>query len=163
MVTTEINTTEIFDWLSEITDPEIPVITIKELGMLRDVKVKDGNYVVTITPTYTGCPAIPLIEMQIKEKMLEHGLSNVIVNTTYSPAWTTDWLDDNAKKKMKAYGIAPPPHSSCVMALKDFIRISCPLCNSSNTELISRFGSTACKALYKCKDCKEPFEHFKCH
>ena len=163
MVTTDITTNQVFDWLSEITDPEIPVITIKELGMLRDVKVKDDNYIVTITPTYTGCPAMPLIETQIKEKMLEHGLSNVIVNTTYSPAWTTDWLQDDAKKKMKAYGIAPPPHSSCVKALKDFTRLSCPRCNSVNTELISRFGSTACKALYKCIDCKEPFEHFKCH
>lgn len=163
MVTTDINKEQILGWLSEITDPEIPVITIKDLGILRDVKIDDNSYIVTITPTYTGCPAIPLIEEQIREKMSEHGLSDVTVNITYSPAWTSDWLSDDVKVKMKTYGIAPPPHSSCVRVLGDFSRVSCPRCNSANTELISRFGSTACKALYKCKVCKEPFEHFKCH
>lgn len=160
---TVVDTKEIYSWLSEIPDPEIPVITIQDLGILRDVKMKDGNYIVTITPTYTGCPAIPLIENQIKEKLLEHGLNNVVVNITYSPAWTTDWLSSEAKNKMKHYGIAPPQHTSCVKVLTDLMKVPCPLCNSANTELISRFGSTACKAMYKCKSCKEPFEHFKCH
>lgn len=162
MVTTA-NTKDIYNWLSEIPDPEIPVITIHDLGILRDIKEDHGTYVVNITPTYTACPAIPLIETQIKEKMSEHGLNNVRVNITYTPAWTSDWLSEDAKKKMKQYGIAPPPHTSCVKVLKDLTKVSCPLCNSPSTELISRFGSTACKAMYKCKSCKEPFEHFKCH
>lgn len=163
MAIPEINTKQIYSWLSEIPDPEIPAITIQELGMLRDVKEEDENYVVTITPTYTGCPAMKLIEDQIREKMLEHGFKNVKINTCYSPVWTTDWLNDETKKKMKQYGIAPPSHSSCIKVLNDLTKVSCPLCNSYNTEVISRFGSTPCKAMYRCKVCKEPFEHFKYH
>ncbi|MDF2438681.1 MAG: phenylacetate-CoA oxygenase, PaaJ subunit [Bacteroidota bacterium] len=152
-----------FDWISGITDPEIPAISITELGILRDVKLNNGEFVITITPTYTGCPAMSRIENQIRQKLTEHGLQKITINTSSSPAWTTDWITEDVKKKMKANGIAPPPHSSCVRALKDFTRVSCPYCNSSDTNLISRFGSTPCKALYSCNNCHEPFQHFKCH
>jgi ring-1,2-phenylacetyl-CoA epoxidase subunit PaaD len=130
---------------------------------LRSVAFENDNYVVTITPTYTACPAMGLIEDQIKEHLNNHGIDNVKVQLTYSPAWSTDWISEGAKKKLKDYGIAAPKHSACgnVTGLRS--KIECPRCHSKNTELISHFGSTACKALYKCGDCKEPFEYFKCH
>lgn len=149
--------------LGTIPDPEIPVISIKELGMLRDVVYKNGEYVVTITPTYTACPAMGLIEDQIKEKLSSFGISNVKINLAYSPAWTTDWMSEEAKQKLKKYGIAPPQHSSCSKVFASVEKLHCPHCNSSDTSIISRFSSTACKALYRCNVCKEPFEYFKCH
>jgi ring-1,2-phenylacetyl-CoA epoxidase subunit PaaD len=163
MVTAHINTKNIFDFIGSIPDPEIPVISIKELGMLRNVVYKDEQYYVTITPTYTACPAMGLIEQQIKEKLGTIGVSNVKVDMVYSPAWTTDMITEPAKRKLKEYGIAPPLHSSCSVFLKTSNKIICPRCNSRNTSIISQFGSTACKALYRCEECKEPFEYFKCH
>ena len=153
---------EIETLLSSIPDPEIPVINIKELGILRNVNCENGHYTVTITPTYTACPAMGWIEDQIKEKLSASGITDVEVKTTYSPAWTTDWISETAKEKLKSYGIAPPMHSSCT---KMFSRskVACPHCGSSDTDLISQFGSTACKSLLKCNSCKEPFEQFKCH
>jgi ring-1,2-phenylacetyl-CoA epoxidase subunit PaaD len=159
---TRLQADEIRALLSEIPDPEIPVISIQELGILRDVKFDGKNFIVTITPTYTACPAMPLIENQIREKLAGEGIHNVKVITIYSPAWSTDWLSEGAKNKLKEYGIAPPRHSSCLKLSTDS-KIHCPRCNSLNTEMISRFGSTACKALYRCNSCKEPFEYFKCH
>lgn len=153
---------EIENLLSSIPDPEIPVINIKELGILRDVSCNNGLYIVTITPTYTACPAMGWIEDQIKEKLSHEGITDVLVKTTYSPAWTTDWISETAKQKLKNYGIAPPMHTSCTK-LFSFAKITCPRCGSSDTELISQFGSTACKSLLKCKSCREPFEQFKCH
>lgn len=147
---------QIYSLLSAIPDPEIPVITIEELGILRDVKLTPGGCEVTITPTYTGCPAMGMIEDQIKEILHVNGVDGVDVKMTYSPAWTTDWLTLEAKLKLKKYGISPP-HSS--MDTVSFIQ--CPNCNSFNTEIISNFGSTACKGLYRCNDCKEPFDYFK--
>ncbi|MGZ3918702.1 MAG: 1,2-phenylacetyl-CoA epoxidase subunit PaaD [Bacteroidia bacterium] len=154
---------DIESFISDIPDPEIPVITIKELGILRGIDFVDNNYVVTITPTYTACPAMGLIEGQVKEHLAKHGITNVKVNRTYSPAWTTDWMTEDTKKKLRNYGIAPPQYLACSKSLNTNMKIRCPRCNSVNTKVISYFGSTACKALYGCLECKEPFEYFKCH
>ena len=156
---------EIFDILSEIPDPEIPVITIKDLGILQRVEVTGNTCEIFITPTYSGCPAMKMIEDQIQEALAPYQITTIKVNLIYSPAWTTDWISDEAKEKLRIYGIAPPEHSSLDKgALTGKAKeLKCPLCNSKNTEMISQFGSTACKALYRCKDCKEPFDYFKCH
>lgn len=163
MVTTDLNTQDVFNLIAGIPDPEIPVITIQDLGILRNVKLMDDMYVVTITPTYTACPAMRMIEDQIKEILSSHGIQKIKVELTYTPAWTTDWLSQEAKTKLKNYGIAPPNHSSCSKLFSTAEVVICPQCNSRHTSLISRFGSTACKALYKCEDCKETFDLFKCH
>lgn len=154
---------DIESFISEIPDPEIPVITIKELGILRGIDFKNNNYIVTITPTYTACPAMGLIESQIKEKLHNIGIDNIEVKLTYQPAWTTDWMSEYAKTKLKNYGISPPMHSACSKLNNSLVNVVCPYCGSKNTEVISRFGSTACKALHKCNNCNEPFEYFKCH
>jgi len=163
MVIVDQNIKKIDELISVIPDPEIPVITIKDLGILRNVNFVNGEYVITITPTYTACPAMGMIEDQIKEILTTNGFKNVKVQLTYTPAWTTDWLTQDAKTKLKNYGIAPPNHSSCTKLFNTTDIAICPRCNSKNTELVSRFGSTACKALYKCSDCKETFDLFKCH
>ncbi|MBA4241526.1 MAG: phenylacetate-CoA oxygenase subunit PaaJ [Sphingobacteriaceae bacterium] len=163
MVTVDLNTQDVYNLIAGIPDPEIPVITIKDLGILRDVKLVDDTCIVTITPTYTACPAMGMIEGQIKEILSAHGIDKVKVELTYTPAWTTDWLSQEAKAKLKNYGIAPPNHSSCSKLFSTAEVVICPQCNSKHTTLISRFGSTACKALYKCEDCKETFDLFKCH
>ena len=153
----------IFHLLSVIHDPEIPVVTIFEMGMLRDVNITDKGYEVIITPTYSGCPAMGIIEQDIKMTLESKGVHPVTVKLVYDPAWTTDWMSSTAKAKLKEYGIAPPLHSSCSNDVFTNNIIECPHCHSDNTVLMSRFGSTACKALYQCNDCKEPFEYFKCH
>jgi ring-1,2-phenylacetyl-CoA epoxidase subunit PaaD len=155
---------EIFSLLSQIPDPEIPVINIQELGVLRNVEVKGDEVIVDITPTYSGCPAMKMIEDDIVAKLKEAGIAKVKVNMVYSPAWTTDWLTNEAKEKLRKYGIAPPEHSTID---KSSItgkpkNLACPRCGSKHVEMVSQFGSTACKALYKCKDCLEPFDYFKC-
>lgn len=155
---------QIFKVLSEIPDPEIPVINILELGILRDVKFEGDQCTVVITPTYTGCPAMKVIEDDIRIKLKEIGIQNVKVDLVFSPAWTTDWITEEAKDKLSAYGIAPPDHSTVDknVLLGKKRELKCPHCGSKNTEMISQFGSTACKALYRCLDCKEPFDYFKC-
>ncbi len=163
MVRTDLDIKGVYDLIAEITDPEIPVITIKDLGILRGVNLANGTYVVTITPTYTACPAMKMIEDQIKEILLAKGINKVKVVLTYEPAWTTDWLSEQAKGKLKKYGIAPPTGLACNKLFSMQEEVMCPRCNSKQTDLISRFGSTACKALYICKDCKETFDFFKCH
>jgi len=163
MVTQRHTRDEIFGILSAIHDPEIPVVTIEEIGMLRDVVITDSGYEVILTPTYTGCPAMGIIEQDIKLTLEARGIAPVLVKLVYDPAWTTDWMNDKAREKMKVYGIAPPLHSSCQSDKFGHNIILCPRCNSDDTVIISRFGSTACKALYRCNDCKEPFEYFKCH
>ena len=163
MVNAHVNTANITNLIASIPDPEIPVISIKELGILRSVEFKDNVYLVTITPTYTACPAVPYIEDQIKEKLRQVGIQNVKVELTYTPAWTTDWITEEAKLKLKNYGIAPPIHSSCNKVYPQSKHVACPRCSSIDTDLLSQFGSTACKALYKCNSCKEAFEYFKCH
>ncbi len=143
---------QIWAWLGEVPDPEIPVLSLVELGVIRQVDVGQG-VLVKITPTYSGCPATSVIKLDIEAKLRENGVENPRLETQISPPWTTDWIKPEAHEKLRAYGIAPPiagqPH--------------CPLCNSSNTTLISPFGSTPCKSHYKCGDCLEPFDAFKCH
>ena len=154
---------KIFSLLSEIPDPEIPVINIQELGILRDVIISEKEIEVVITPTYSGCPAMKQIENDIVSKLKENGIENVKMKMVYHPAWTTDWLTDEAKEKLRKYGIAPPEKSTTDKAALTGKKKGCPHCRSHNTEMVSQFGSTACKALYKCLDCKEPFDYFKCH
>lgn len=157
-------TESVWKILSEIPDPEVPVISIVELGIARDVEIKDDKVIVSITPTYSGCPAMNAIEKEIVSLLKANGM-NPEIKIVYSPVWTTDWISDAAKAKLLAYGIAPPEKSSMdknSLSVHPKI-IQCPKCRSENTELISQFGSTACKALYRCKDCKEPFDYFKCH
>ncbi|MBL7919937.1 MAG: phenylacetate-CoA oxygenase subunit PaaJ [Bacteroidia bacterium] len=163
MVNKIISINEIKKIIGAIPDPEIPVISINELGILREVEFDNDECLITITPTYTACPAMQFIEEEIKDRLGEIGINNVKVKLTYSPAWTTDWINENTKQKLKNYGIAAPLHSSCNKVFQKNVMMNCPHCNSTTTELISRFGSTACKALYKCNTCKEPFEYFKCH
>jgi ring-1,2-phenylacetyl-CoA epoxidase subunit PaaD len=164
MVTAILNKEEVYKILSEIPDPEIPVINIYEMGIIRDVVFKNETCIVTITPTYTGCPAMGLIEDMIKEKLKQHGIAQTKVNTIYSPVWSTDWMSEKTKDKLLKYGIAPPVESSCKKCSTcSCVEVACPQCKSKNTELISQFGSTACKSLYKCNSCKEPFEYFKSH
>ena len=154
---------DIFTMLSVIPDPEIPVVSIYEMGMLRDVVIKDDGYEILITPTYSGCPAMGIIEQDIKMTLEQRGVRPVTVRMVYDPAWTTDWMSEEAKVKLKQYGIAPPLHSSCTQDVFAHNIIHCPRCHSDDTVMLSRFGSTACKSLYKCNTCKEPFEYFKCH
>jgi ring-1,2-phenylacetyl-CoA epoxidase subunit PaaD len=154
---------ELMNMLSVIPDPEIPVVSIQEMGMLRDVICGEDGYEVILTPTYTGCPAMGIIEQDIKMTLHHNGVSPVTVKLVYDPAWTTDWMTDVAKDKLKKYGIAPPLHSSCALDTFAHNIIECPQCLSGDTVMISRFGSTACKSLYQCNNCKEPFEYFKCH
>lgn len=156
---------DILALLSEIPDPEIPVITIVELGVIRDINIVDNNTIeLKITPTYSGCPAMKQIEDDVRAKLTEHGFTNISLTTIFSPPWTTDWLTTEAKQKLQAYGIAPPEETT---EDKSWLtgkieNITCPRCKSTQTKLISQFGSTACKALYQCKDCLEPFDYFKC-
>lgn len=150
--------------LSEIPDPEIPVISIVELGVIRKVSPQGKSIDVVITPTYSGCPAMKQMEDDVCKKLKENGFDQVNVTMVYSPAWTTDWLSDEAKLKLQKYGIAPPEEST---SDKSFLSnnpktVTCPRCKSKNSVMVSQFGSTACKALYQCKDCLEPFDYFKC-
>jgi ring-1,2-phenylacetyl-CoA epoxidase subunit PaaD len=159
MVTKE----EIYSWLEEVSDPEVPVLSIIDLGVVRNVSFENNAWLITLTPTYSGCPAIQTMEEEILLKLKERGLSTVKILTTLSPAWTTDWLSENGRKKLKAYGIAPPEDEQDKSLLFSSPTIvPCPVCNSKNTRLISQFGSTACKAHYQCSACQEPFDYFKC-
>lgn len=155
---------QIRKWLSEVTDPEIPVLTLEDLGVLRNVHYENGTWIITITPTYSGCPAMKTMEDDIRKALTKHGLSNFLVETVLTPSWTTDWISEEGRKKLLEYGIAPPQkptaNKKSLMGISD--NISCPRCKSTNTRMLSQFGSTACKALYVCDDCKEPFDYFKC-
>ena len=153
---------EIIEYLSEIRDPEIPVLSITDLGILRSVEISDEKVTVKITPTYSGCPAMDMIRDEIRDSLMSHGVVNFSIEQVLSPAWTTDWMTDSGKQKLQEYGIAVPATSGCFLATEDHPE-SCPHCHSTHIEMISRFGSTACKALYRCLDCKEPFDYFKCH
>ena len=148
--------------LESVVDPEIPVLTIADLGILRDVSVHDDVVDVTITPTYSGCPAMNLITLEIEAALARAGIE-ARVHTRLAPAWTTDWLSDAARGKLAAFGIAPPEHTASRRALFGEARPACPHCGSADTEQISEFGSTACKSLHRCRTCREPFDAFKCH
>jgi len=156
---------QILSLLSEIPDPEIPVISIIELGVIRDITIIDNTSIsLKITPTYSGCPAMKQIEDDVRKKLTENGFTIITIITIYSPPWTTDWITAEAKEKLRKYGIAPPENTTEDKSwLTGKIKsIACPRCKSQNTKLISQFGSTACKALYQCSECLEPFDYFKC-
>jgi ring-1,2-phenylacetyl-CoA epoxidase subunit PaaD len=159
-------TDDIRRFLAEVTDPEIPVLNVVEMGIIRKIEFKNDNLIVKITPTYSGCPAMSAIESEIHKKLHEKGIKKFQVHTDYSEVWTTDWLTDEAKEKLKEYGIAPPEKKrepENILRNLDKIKIiPCPYCDSLDTKLQSEFGSTACKAQYYCNECEEPFEYFKC-
>lgn len=153
------NVNTIWQILGTVTDPEIPVLTIEDLGIVRAVDCgEDGSITITITPTYTGCPAMDMITAHIRLALAEY--KNVTVKSVLSPAWTTDWMTEAGKAKLQQYGIAPPKGNAGHIPADG---VECPQCHSTHTKLLSEFGSTACKALYQCQDCKEPFDYFKCH
>jgi ring-1,2-phenylacetyl-CoA epoxidase subunit PaaD len=154
-----------WDIAATVVDPEIPVLSIEDLGILRDVEVTDNKVKVTITPTYSGCPAMDAIRDDVKTAFTKEGYTDVEVDLVLSPAWTTDWMTDAGKQKLQEYGIAPPTGKSHAARHAGPIRLTmavkCPQCASLNTKELTRFGSTSCKALYVCQDCKEPFDYFK--
>ncbi|MBI1344396.1 MAG: phenylacetate-CoA oxygenase subunit PaaJ [Terrimonas sp.] len=156
----------IYAYLDNIKDPEVPALSIIDLGIVKDIQYKEDELEVIITPTYTGCPAMDVISTSIRVMLSTLGFRKVKVTTVLSPAWTTDWMTEEGKRKLKAYGIAPPNPRQQVCNNKLFApneSVQCPHCDSYHTRRISEFGSTACKALYQCEDCKEPFDYFKCH
>jgi ring-1,2-phenylacetyl-CoA epoxidase subunit PaaD len=148
--------------LAQVPDPEIPVISVTELGIVRDIKAVDESLTVVVTPTYSGCPATEAIETAIRDALREAGASEVRIETRLAPPWTTDWLDPAAAAKLRAHGIAPPGAAAAAQTIRMMPRApACPRCGSSDTERLSEFGATACKALYRCGACREPFEYFK--
>lgn len=167
----------VFEILETVSDPEVPVLSVIDLGIVRSIEVipsppsggqgvEGWGVTIFITPTYTGCPAIDVMKINIRMALMLEGFTNITITEVLSPAWTTDWMSENGKEKLKAYGIAPPQYRQAVCTPDSFQEeeaIQCPLCNSYHTRLVSQFGSTACKALYQCNDCKEPFDYFKCH
>jgi ring-1,2-phenylacetyl-CoA epoxidase subunit PaaD len=155
---------ELFALLDTVKDPEVPVISVVELGIVRDAVATDAGVVVTITPTYSGCPAMHEIERDIRAALAEHGLGPVEVRTTFTPAWTTDWIGPEARAKLEAYGIAPPgpaDTTDLIPLRRRAATVRCPFCKSLHTERKSEFGSTACKSIWVCLDCRQPFEEFK--
>ncbi|MGH8853774.1 MAG: 1,2-phenylacetyl-CoA epoxidase subunit PaaD [Telluria sp.] len=161
---------QVWSWLGEVADPEIPVISVVDLGIVRDVAFDGDEWVVTITPTYSGCPAMQVIADSVQETLQAKGLQKVRIASRLAPAWTTDWMSEAGKAALKGYGIAPPSQQAIdISGLHAGIRrraapdVVCPNCGSPHTQLTSEFGSTPCKALYKCLDCREPFDYFKCH
>ena len=153
----------IWQILETVYDPEIPVLSVIDLGIARDVKIGDERIEIIITPTYSGCPAMDVIAINIRIALLKEGFSKIKVLHQLSPAWSTDWMSDAGKQKLQSYGIAPPVGKSFDKNYLENLVVECPLCHSSHTKLISQFGSTSCKAHYQCLDCKEPFDYFKCH
>ena len=157
-----VTTDQVFDWLREVRDPEIPVLTITDLGIVRDVIINE-HVTVALAPTYSGCPATEVIEQSVVNALQDHGVEKIAIKRELSPPWTTDWISDEGREKLRKYGIAPPEKAAGKRALLGGQRsIACPRCNSEDTALVSEFGSTACKASYRCKACLEPFEYFKC-
>ncbi|MFH5774159.1 1,2-phenylacetyl-CoA epoxidase subunit PaaD [Paracoccus broussonetiae] len=165
-------TDQIWDWLSQVPDPEIPVISLTDLGIIRDVAWADDTLVVTVTPTYSGCPATSIINLDIETALRGHGIDKLRLERQISPPWTTDWITEEGRDKLRAYGIAPPIDGTAAdgrlagriarLAGSSNLTIACPRCGSTKTEKLSQFGSTPCKASYRCTDCLEPFDYFKC-
>ncbi|MGI9284834.1 MAG: 1,2-phenylacetyl-CoA epoxidase subunit PaaD [Pseudomonadales bacterium] len=150
---------ELWELLDQVKDPEIPVISIWDLGVLRDIEVCEGRVVVTITPTYSGCPAMETIRSDIKEVLNSAGYAEHEVKTQLAPAWTSEWMSAEGRKNLRNYGIAPPEDTAADITPEQ--NVACPRCSSENTVRVSEFGSTACKALFQCRDCGEPFDYFK--
>lgn len=148
------STEQVWHWLNEIPDPEIPAISLTDLGIIRDVAWAGDTLTVTVTPTYSGCPATSLINMEIETALRSHGIDKLDLKRQLSPAWTTDWMTEEGRAKLEAYGIAPPQPAGGPK--------NCPRCQSDNLERLSQFGSTPCKAQWRCRDCLEPFDYFKC-
>ncbi|MCV0428846.1 MAG: phenylacetate-CoA oxygenase subunit PaaJ [Roseibium sp.] len=168
----KVSTDTIWQWLAEVPDPEIPVLSLTDLGVIRDVRWEEGTLVVTVTPTYSGCPATAVINLDIETKLRSCGVENLRLEQKLSPPWTTDWLSPEGRAKLRNYGIAPPVESVGEMSVsgrlsrlsgKQDLVVPCPRCGSSDTEKVSQFGSTPCKAAYRCRECLEPFDYFKCH
>lgn len=163
---------EIWGWLAEVPDPEIPVVSVTDLGIVRDVAWDGDTLVVTVTPTYSGCPATAVIAFEIEKALRERGVATLRIERRLSPPWTTDWLGEAAREKLRAYGIAAPVDGTRAdgrlmarasrLAGASNLVVACPRCGSADTEEISRFGSTPCKASWRCRDCLEPFDYFKC-
>jgi ring-1,2-phenylacetyl-CoA epoxidase subunit PaaD len=158
MVRPQATVEEVWNWLDEIPDPELPALSITDLGIVRDVEWSEDSseLIVKITPTYSGCPAMEAIASDIRSVLEKRGIGRLRLETKLSPAWTTDWLSDRANERLRLYGIAPPVRVESE-------RVACPRCGSNDTEVVSRFGSTPCKALYRCRSCLEPFDAFKRH
>ena len=165
------STQEVWRWLAEVPDPEIPAIAITDLGIVRDVAWQGDTLVVTVTPTYSGCPATSLINMEIETALRSHGVEKLRLERRLSPPWTTDWITREGREKLRAYGIAPPVDGTAAdgrvaarvgSLLGGNLAIACPRCASRNTRKVSQFGSTPCKAQWRCRDCLEPFDYFKC-
>lgn len=156
---------DVWRWLEAVPDPEIPVVSVVELGIVRAVEWRGETLVVTVTPTYSGCPATAVIAFEVEEAIRRKGVDAIRIETKISPAWTTDWITDAAREKLKAYGIAPPSRevggAPCAGMLTAPAEIACPQCGSTDTAEISRFGSTPCKASWRCNGCLEPFDYFK--
>jgi len=154
VVTVSLDKAQVYEWLAKVLDPEVPALSLVDLGIVRDVEVSvDDVVTVTLTPTYSGCPATEAIETSVTEALKMRGVAEVTIKRVLSPPWTTDWITADGRDKLRRYGIAPPSPS---------LEIACPQCESLNTERISEFGSTACKASWRCCECLEPFEYFKC-
>lgn len=158
---------QVWQWLSAIPDPEIPVISLTDLGIIRDVAWDGDTLIVTVTPTYSGCPATSIINLDIERALRDRGVEKVKLERRLSPAWTTDWLTKEGREKLQTYGIAPPldrvaPDKRVDGLLGASLQVACPRCGSTRTEKISQFGSTPCKASYRCQACLEPFDYFKC-
>ena len=179
MIEESIALSKVWEILEQIPDPEIPVLSIVDLGIVREINRGKGSSTdeqnraleVIITPTYSGCPAMDVIAISIRMALLKNGFSPVRISRQLSPAWTTNWITKSGRDKLKSYGIAPPQTTSYTdpgailpgLRFAAELCVECPRCQCTNTKLISQFGSTACKALYQCNDCKEPFDYFKCH
>jgi ring-1,2-phenylacetyl-CoA epoxidase subunit PaaD len=163
MVAASIDTAEIWEWLGAIPDPEIPVLSIVDLGIVREVRSSEkGDVTITVTPTYSGCPAFEVISDDIRRVLTEHGLSRFRLETRLSPPWTTDWIPEAARERLREYGVAPPARLVSIEPATA-ANPECPRCHSTETEVLSQFGSTPCKALYRCRTCLEPFDVFKRH
>lgn len=165
--TVPISNERIIEWLAHVPDPEIPVISVVDLGIIRDVSWDGETCLVTITPTYSGCPAMSQISRDVIDMLQTRGVADVRINTQLSPPWTTDWLSEKGREALKGFGIAPPGERavdiSGITRRTDSLEVECPMCASLNTRAISHFGSTPCKALYRCNHCGEPFDYFKAH
>lgn len=154
---------EVWTALNNVYDPEIPVLSIIDLGIVRGIKINGPDIEVFITPTYSGCPAMDVISVEIRMALLQMGFKNIKIPQQLSPAWTTDWMTDIGKEKLVAYGIAAPVGKTFDKNYLENLLVECPLCHSKDTRLLSQFGSTSCKAFYQCNQCQEPFDYFKCH
>ncbi len=158
----ENNVKQVWDWLADVPDPEIPVVSVVDLGIVRNINIGDDTIEVEVAPTYSGCPATEVIESSILEKLVDEGLKGVSIKRVLSPPWTTDWITESGRDKLRDYGIAPPVGNASKRELLGKGAVHCPRCGTSQTTVVSEFGSTACKASYKCDECLEPFEYFKC-